>query len=82
MLQGDVKLLTQDVAELRPSIFIAVPRVLERMQGGIAQKLKGKGFAVQLLLSLAIRWKIAMLRLGYDAHAVGWVHALISLHHL
>ncbi|KAK9812539.1 hypothetical protein WJX73_007361 [Symbiochloris irregularis] len=67
--QGDVKLLTQDVAELRPSIFIAVPRVLERMQGGIAQKLKGKGFVVQLLLSLALRYKIAMLHLGYDAHA-------------
>lgn len=30
----DVKLLTEDIAELKPTIFCAVPRVLERIYSG------------------------------------------------
>ena len=68
--QGDVKLLTADVAELKPSIFVAVPRVLERIQGGIAGKLKAKPFIVRLLLNLAFRWKISRIRAGASAARV------------
>ena len=31
-LQGDVKKLTEDIAALKPTVFSAVPRVLERIQ--------------------------------------------------
>ena len=40
MLQGDVKKVTDDVAALKPSIFAAVPRVLDRMKSGIEAKIK------------------------------------------
>ena len=34
MPQGNVKLLMDDVAALRPTLFIAVPRILERVEDG------------------------------------------------
>lgn len=39
-LQGSVKLLLEDVKELRPTLFIAVPRVLERISDGVKQRLQ------------------------------------------
>ena len=30
----DVKLLTEDIVELKPTVFCAVPRVLERIYSG------------------------------------------------
>lgn len=59
-----MKLLTQDVAELKPSIFVAVPRVLERIQGGLSAKLKGKPWIVQVIMNLALKWKMARIRAG------------------
>lgn len=35
----DVKLLTEDIAELKPTIFCAVPRVLERIYSGLHESL-------------------------------------------
>jgi hypothetical protein len=32
--QGNVKLLMEDVAALRPTLFMAVPRILERVEDG------------------------------------------------
>ncbi|KAG9149314.1 hypothetical protein Leryth_003281 [Lithospermum erythrorhizon] len=40
----DVKLLVEDLAELKPTIFCAVPRVLERIHTGLQQKIAGGGF--------------------------------------
>ena len=68
--QGDVKLLTADVAELKPSIFVAVPRVLERIQTGIQAKLKAKPWIVRVLMSLAFSWKIRRIRAGTPADHV------------
>jgi hypothetical protein len=33
-MQGNVKLLMEDVAALRPTLFIAVPRIIERVEDG------------------------------------------------
>lgn len=38
--QGSPKKITDDVAALRPTLFIAVPRVLERIQAGIDAKVR------------------------------------------
>jgi long-subunit acyl-CoA synthetase (AMP-forming) len=38
--QGNTRKITDDVAALRPTLFIAVPRVLERIQAGIDAKVQ------------------------------------------
>ncbi|KAM1451105.1 hypothetical protein ACFX2I_038269 [Malus domestica] len=38
--RGDVKLLTEDIGELKPTIFCAVPRVLDRIYAGTVQLYK------------------------------------------
>ncbi len=40
--QGNTKKITDDIAALKPSLFIAVPRVLERIQAGIDKKVPSK----------------------------------------
>ena len=42
-----MKLLVEDIGELKPTIFCAVPRVLERIYGGER---------INLLLSNSISW--------------------------
>jgi long-chain acyl-CoA synthetase len=59
-----VKKLTDDIAALRPTLFVAVPRVLERIQSGIQAKLKAKPWLVRTLVGLAMRWKMARVRAG------------------
>lgn len=39
-VQGNTRKVTDDVAALRPTLFIAVPRVLERIQAGIDAKVR------------------------------------------
>ena len=40
-VQGNVKLLLDDVKELRPTLFIAVPRILQRIADGVKHKVGG-----------------------------------------
>lgn len=49
--RGNVKLLMEDVAELRPTLFVAVPRILERVEdgGGWAGGGEGRGPHAALL---------------------------------
>ena len=64
LLQGDVKKLTDDVAALKPSLFVAVPRVLERIQSGIVMKLKQKNWLVRFVFNLAYKWKLRAVKSG------------------
>ncbi|KAL9274529.1 Long chain acyl-CoA synthetase 4-like protein [Drosera capensis] len=41
--RGDIKFLLEDIAELRPTEFCAVPRVLDRIYSGLQQKLAAGG---------------------------------------
>lgn len=63
-IQGDVKKVTDDVAALRPSIFAAVPRVLDRMKSGIEAKIKRQPSWKQGLFRTAYNIKRVMRRLG------------------
>ena len=64
MFQGDVKKLTDDVAALKPSLFVAVPRVLERIQSGIVMKLKQKNWIVRFLFNIAYSMKLRAIKSG------------------
>ena len=64
VVQGDVKKVTDDVAALKPSIFAAVPRVLDRMKSGIEAKIKRQPGWKQGLFRVAYNLKRFMRRLG------------------
>lgn len=68
--QGDVKKLTDDIAALKPTLFVAVPRVLERIQSGIQSKLKAKPWIVRTLVDLAYRWKLSKIKAGVPLQRV------------
>lgn len=70
-LQGDVKKLTDDISAVKPTLFVAVPRVLERIQSGIQAKLKAKPWIVRTIVSLAYRWKLSKLKAGVPLNRVG-----------
>ncbi|XP_010261577.1 PREDICTED: long chain acyl-CoA synthetase 4-like isoform X1 [Nelumbo nucifera] len=55
--RGDVKLLVEDIGELKPSIFCAVPRVLDRIYSGLTEKISAGGFLKQKLFNIAYLWK-------------------------
>ena len=63
-MQGDVKKVTDDVGALRPSIFAAVPRVLDRMKSGIEAKIKKQPGWKQSLFRVAYNVKRFMRRFG------------------
>ncbi|KAL8536340.1 hypothetical protein ACS0TY_011822 [Phlomoides rotata] len=62
--RGDVKLLVEDMGELKPTIFCAVPRVLERIQSGLQQKISAGGFIKQTMFNFAYSLKLRNLRKG------------------
>lgn len=74
-MQGDVKKVTDDVLALKPSIFAAVPRVLDRMKSGIEAKIKKQPGFKQAIFRVAYNIKRFTRRLGrfdfvslYDPH--------------
>ncbi|CAI9775781.1 unnamed protein product [Fraxinus pennsylvanica] len=62
--RGDVKLLVEDIAELKPTIFCAVPWVLDRIYSGLKQKISSGGFIKQTVFNFAYSLKLRNLRKG------------------
>ena len=65
-----MKKIVDDVAALRPTLFIAVPRVLERIQSGIAGKIAGQGAVAKLVFGLAYKIKQMRLWMGSSVEGV------------
>lgn len=55
--QGDVKLLVEDIGVLKPTIFCAVPRVLDRIYTGLQAKISSGGFLKNKLFDFAYYYK-------------------------
>ncbi|XP_030951886.1 long chain acyl-CoA synthetase 4 isoform X1 [Quercus lobata] len=55
--RGDVKLLVEDLGELKPTIFCAVPRVLDRIYSGLNLKISSGGLLKKTLFNLAYSFK-------------------------
>lgn len=62
--QGDVKLLVDDIAALRPTIFVGVPRVFDRIHSGIASKVAASGGLKKRLFDLGMARKRHFLQQG------------------
>ncbi|PNT45499.1 hypothetical protein POPTR_003G139700v4 [Populus trichocarpa] len=66
--RGDVKLLIEDIGELKPTIFCAVPRVLERVYSGLQQKVSTGGFLKKTLFNVAYSHKFSSMKKGLAHH--------------
>ncbi|XVE64693.1 hypothetical protein DITRI_Ditri07aG0121700 [Diplodiscus trichospermus] len=62
--RGDVKLLVEDIGELKPSIFCAVPRVLDRIYSGLLQKISEGGLLKKMLFDVAYAYKFRNMKKG------------------
>ncbi|XP_010266499.1 PREDICTED: long chain acyl-CoA synthetase 4 [Nelumbo nucifera] len=62
---GDVKLLVEDIRELRPTIFCAVPRVLDRIYSGLIEKISSGGFLKHTLFNIAYNYKLFNMSRGH-----------------
>ncbi|CAJ1927296.1 unnamed protein product [Sphenostylis stenocarpa] len=62
--RGDVKLLIEDIGELKPTIFCAVPRVLDRVYSGLTQKISSGGFLKKTLFNVAYSHKLNNMKKG------------------
>ncbi|KAJ8616315.1 hypothetical protein MRB53_035687 [Persea americana] len=62
--RGDVKLLVEDIGELKPTIFCAVPRVLDRIYTGLTEKIASGGFLKHTLFNMAYAYKQRNMRKG------------------
>lgn len=67
--QGDVKRLTEDMAELKPTIFATVPRLLNRLYDKVAAQIigqLGEGiFQLCILYKFASYGIVGLTWLGY-----------------
>ncbi|KAG6493390.1 hypothetical protein ZIOFF_048373 [Zingiber officinale] len=53
--RGDVKLLVEDIGELKPTVFCAVPRVLDRIYSGLQAKISSGGILKKTLFNLSYK---------------------------
>ncbi|XP_028115480.1 long chain acyl-CoA synthetase 4-like isoform X3 [Camellia sinensis] len=60
----DVKLLTEDIGELKPTIFCAVPRVLDRIYAGLQQKISSGGLLKNTMFNFADSYKLHNMKKG------------------
>ncbi|GAB4818390.1 hypothetical protein N2152v2_005436 [Parachlorella kessleri] len=70
--RGNVKLLLEDVKELRPTIFIAVPRILQRIADGVKHKVEAGSGLSKSLFNWAYSLKLWRLNRGAPAWWAGF----------
>lgn len=62
--RGDVKLLVEDLGALKPTVFCAVPRVLDRIYSGLQEKLKAGGRLKNAIFNVAYNHKFGHMKKG------------------
>ena len=62
--QGDIKKVSEDIAALRPTMLVAVPRVLDRIMAGIEAKIKTRGGLAATLFRWGLGSKLKALDRG------------------
>lgn len=63
--RGDIKLLIDDLKELKPTVFCSVPRVLDRIYSGLVEKISSGGFLKHTLFNIAYNYKLRNMSRGY-----------------
>eukprot|EP00002_Diphylleia_rotans_P034555 TRINITY_DN7433_c0_g1_i1.p1 TRINITY_DN7433_c0_g1~~TRINITY_DN7433_c0_g1_i1.p1 ORF type:complete len:710 (-),score=162.26 TRINITY_DN7433_c0_g1_i1:226-2355(-) len=70
--QGDVNLLFEDIATLKPTIFASVPRIFNRLYDKVNTALSSAGGIKKKLFDHAYQQKLHMLRQGYVTRNSYW----------
>lgn len=65
--QGNTALLVDDIGALKPSIFIGVPRVYDRIYSGIIDKINDAGGVKKLLFNWGFARKLFYLKQGFKS---------------
>ncbi|RLN87965.1 hypothetical protein BBJ28_00020614, partial [Nothophytophthora sp. Chile5] len=68
--QGDLLRLMDDLAELKPTVFVSAPRLFNRVYDKITQGVAAAGGLKKLLFDRALSAKLAGLSSGYKTHAL------------
>ncbi|XP_010668007.2 long chain acyl-CoA synthetase 4 [Beta vulgaris subsp. vulgaris] len=63
--RGDVKLLSEDIKDLKPTILCSVPRVLDRIYSGLMEKISSAGALKRTLFNVAYSYKLSNMNNGY-----------------
>ena len=63
--RGDIAGLVDDIASLKPSLFIGVPRVFERIHGRVVGQIAAAGGLKKLLYSWGYARKLHFMRAGF-----------------
>ncbi|KAL8136431.1 hypothetical protein V2J09_002432 [Rumex salicifolius] len=63
--RGEVKLLFEDINELKPTILCAVPRVLDRIYSGLVEKVSSGSFLKRTIFNMAYYYKLHNMNQGY-----------------
>ncbi|KCV71153.1 hypothetical protein H696_02103 [Fonticula alba] len=66
--QGDIRTLMDDIAALRPTIFVAVPRLLNRVYDRIRATIDASPFLSKFLFDTAYNTKLANVASGSRTH--------------
>ncbi|RLN55150.1 hypothetical protein BBJ28_00027179, partial [Nothophytophthora sp. Chile5] len=68
--QGDLHLLMDDIGALSPTVFVTVPRLINRVYDKITQGVEAAGGLKKLVFNQAVAAKRAGLAAGYKTHAL------------
>lgn len=63
--RGDVKLLAEDIKDLKPTLLCAVPRVLERIYSGMMEKISSSSTLKRTIFNIAYSYKLSNMNKGY-----------------
>ncbi|KAJ0978647.1 hypothetical protein J5N97_014121 [Dioscorea zingiberensis] len=63
--QGDINLLRDDLMELKPTLFVGVPRVFQRVHEGILKALQELRPTRRMIFNLLYKHKLYWMRAGY-----------------
>lgn len=59
-----------DLVEMKPTLFIGVPRVFDRLYSGVMSKIKESSFLKRFLFKYAFNRKANFLKQGYSHNKV------------
>jgi long-chain acyl-CoA synthetase len=65
--QGKLPKLVEDIGKLKPTIFIGVPRVFDKIYNGINDAVSGGGCMKKFLFNWAYKAKLNKLKAGFPS---------------